>query len=295
MPEDPKTDVATDAAAAQGDASDELKTTVDSLVNALKQGTADMTQMRADYVAPQTVTPGPAAPAFTPDSIKELISEKGAEEGVSEAFVRFAENVILPMKNDSIAAAANMQKAAIKADPDTGVLFKRFEKKIAAKIKEEGITDAYIAQRGYASLLEAVAGSDAGYQKEKAETRATELFEEWKVGQQGQPGGPSPTPASNVPTPRPATEGVAAVPGGVIAPLVTPNRADSIRAVEMSPDEERFQREQFGMGPHEARVARYEMDQMRTKYGDHGIRRMGGVPIATLKQLGLQGDIPDEQ
>ncbi len=295
MPEDPTTDVAKDAAASQGNASDELKTTVDSLVTALKQGTADMTQLRNDYVAPAAPVQGPARPAFTPDSIKELITEKGAEEGVSEAFVQFAENVILPMKNDSIAAAANMQKSAIKSDPDTGVLFKRFEKQIEAKVKAEGITNAYIAEHGYSGLLGAVAGSDEGYQKEKAEARATELFEEWKTGQQGQPGGPGKAPASNVPTPRPATEGVAAVPGGAIAPLATPNREDAIRAVEMSPEEERFQREQFGMGPHEARVARYEMGKMVEKYGEHGIRKMGGVPIATLKQMGLQGDIPDEQ
>jgi len=293
MSEDPNTDVATDAAAAQGNASDELKTTVDSLVTALKQGTADVQSMRDQYQAPVNPTPGPARPAFTPETIKELITEKGAEEGVSEAFVQFAENVILPMKNDSIAAAANMQKSAIKSDPDTGALFKRFEKKITEKVKTEGITNAYIAEHGYAGLLGAVAGSDEGYQKEKAEARATELFESWKSGQQGQ--GENVNPQSVTPAARPATEGVAAAPGSAIRPLETPNRADAIRAIEMSPEEERFQREQFGMGPHEARVARHEMKQMVDKYGEHGIRRMGGVPITTLKQMGLQGDIPDEQ
>lgn len=264
-------DLADANAAATAAASDRLGAAVDELVEKIRSGAASIPTAPSAPVAPATAPV--AAPAFGPEQIDSIAAEKGT----GAALVEYTRNVIVPLFNSQTAQGARQAKRDAQRDPEIGPLMKRYGPQIDAKIKSLGITDAFLAEHGYDGIARSVAAEDPKFFDEQVEARVAERLKT-------APAAPAPTaPAVRV---RP-TEPVSTGAPRSAAPRSAPSDDERIALIEVGAGEEKRAREQFGMTKRDVQRQRFEIAREVEKHGELGIRKMGGVPICSLADLGL--------
>lgn len=265
-------DLADANAASTAAASDRLGAAVDELVEKIRSGAASIPAAPAQSVQPATAPV--AAPAFGPEQIDSIAAEKGT----GAALVEYTRNVIVPLFNSQTAQGARQAKRDAQRDPEIGPLMKRYGPQIDAKIKSLGITDAFLAEHGYDGIARSVAAEDPKFFDEQVEARVAERLKTT-------PAAPS-TPSAPAVRVRP-TEPVSTGAPRSAAPRSAPSDDERIAQIEVGAGEEKRAREQFGMTKRDVQRQRYEIAREVEKHGELGIRKMGGVPICSLADLGL--------
>ena len=269
--------VAADNAAATAKAADNLSTQIDSLAKQIESGTLRLREASDRVSAPQTVQPVAAAP-LTEAELTKIADERGVGAAITEHIKR----VEAPAFMSLLAQNANLQRKNAERDPMLGKVLKKYGKEVEAKIRELGINDAYLAEKGYDSIVKLVA----------AENDPALLMPDAPA-----PNAPAPAPAPKAPAapaapapaivaPLPSAEGVY---NGPVVATPAPNRSveDEIRAVPVERREVDFVRDVFDMTEADLKKQRYEMQQNTKKYGEDGLKRIGGMPICTFGDIGF--------
>lgn len=254
---------------------EELTSAVDELVASIKASTARLADAGVPS-GPQVTQPqAPTVEQFTAKLNETAQDGKNVGGAVTEGLQQVVPAVLATQAK----TAAGLQRKLAKQDAEIGPLMKRFEKQINERIKREGISDFYLAENGFETLARAAAADDPTYQTEIAEQRAKKLFDEYVAKMTPSP----PAPAA----PRPPVETPASVSAAGAAPAAPPSEEEAIRAIELTPEEIEEGRRFFHMTPGDIKKQRHEIRQMYKKYGEFGIRQLGGVPVCSLEAVGL--------
>jgi 2-oxoglutarate dehydrogenase E2 component (dihydrolipoamide succinyltransferase) len=267
--------VAADNAAATAKAADNLSTQIDSLAKQIESGTLRLREASDRVSAPQVVQPVAAAP-LTEAELTKIADERGVGAAITEHIKR----VEAPAFMSLLSQNANLQRKNAERDPMLGKVLKKYGKEVEAKIRELGINDAYLAEKGYDSIVKLVA----------AENDPALLMPDAPAPTAPAPAPKAPAapaaPAPVIVAPLPSAEGVY---NGPVVSTPAPNRSveDEIRAVPVERREVDFVRDVFDMTEADLKKQRYEMQQNTKKYGEDGLKRIGGMPICTFGDIGF--------
>lgn len=263
---DPNAPPATDPSVAHPPSPD-IEGAINEVVSQLKRG--------AESIA-SAVPSAPRAPANSPEAVLEEL-EKAGQKGAAEYTKALAEKVLTPMQLGYVSQMAAMNRRVAEADPEIGPLMRKYGKQVDEHVRKHGIGDAYLAQYGYSAIAKSVAADDPAYVEEKARVRADAMIAEWKAKN------PTTKPPAG-----PAVETVHAGPVGT-PPSATPSEEDAIKSIEVSRAEEELARRVWRMTPNDVRKQRYEIAKAVEKYGEFGLREIGGTPICSFADMRAGG------
>lgn len=261
--------VASESAAATARAGASLDAAIEDLVGKIRSGSARIDAAAASTPTPQA-PPVAAAPVYNEDKVRKDVEALGLPAGTEKLLIDFARNVVLPQQASALATAARSRRTEALVDPKLGPLMKRYSAKVDEFIKAEGITDAYLAEKGFGRILSVLAAEDADYEKERIEARAEELAKE----RAPKPAAPARAPLESASVP--------AAPRAAAAPT----EEDEIRAIEVDERDADAGRK-LGLSVTDIRKQRLYERKMTRKYGERGLQVAGGMPIADLAELGL--------
>jgi hypothetical protein len=266
----------------------DLKTAVAGLVDSIK-GSTDSIRKAATDAASAAPPPTPAMPApapMTEESLNKLADDKGVGAVIKEV----GEKVLGPMHAHNLKLAADRERRFIEKDPDVGDWAKDNKKTIDAKIKADGITDQYIAEHGYESIVQQLRLADPDVRNADVEARAQVLLDA-KIKDMQEKGELPTADATNTPVSAATAAAYPVDRPGTAPRAVTAPKAKSeeqaIAAVQIPAEELEFGRRYFHMSPADMQKQRYERQQLEAKYGEMGIKAMGGYPVCTLESLGI--------
>lgn len=267
--------VAADNAAATAKASENMSAQIDKLAQQIESGT-----LRLREAAERVNSPAPVQPVAQAPLTEAELTKIADERGVGAAITEHIKRVEAPAFMSLLAQNASLQKTNASRDPVLGKIMKKYGKEVDAKIRELGVNDAYLAEKGYDSIIRLVA----------AENDPAMLMPE------------VPAPAASAPAPKPAPVATPAAPAVVQPPMSvegvysgpvvatpTPSRSEEeeIRAVPVERREVAFVSEHFDMTEGDLKKQRYEITQINKKYGEDGLKRIGGTPICSFKDIGF--------
>jgi hypothetical protein len=267
---------------------DDLKTAVAGLVDSIK-GSTDSIRKAATDAANATPPPTPAQPApepMTEESLNKLADDKGVGAVIKEV----GEKVLGPMHAHNLKLAADRERRFIEKDADVGKWARENRKVIDAKIKSDGITDQYIAEHGYEKIVEQLRLEDPDVRNADVEARAQVLLDA-KIKELQEKGELPTSDATNTPASA-ATVAAYPVDRPGVAPTASPKpkaktEEQAIAAVKIPAEELEFGRRYFHMSPADMQKQRYERQQLEAKYGEMGLKAMGGYPVCSLASLGI--------
>lgn len=257
----------TDEAKTTEDAGAELTKQVDALAKEISEGVAAIREARS--------TPAPAVQSRAPLT-KEEMTKVADEKGVGEVLQNYSETVVGPVAMALVAQNARLRKELAASDPVLKKILNKYPKQVDEKIKALGLNDATLAERGYGDVIRAVA----------AELDPSLLMPE------PAPEAKKPEPVV-APAPAPAAPAVVtpveSVYSGPVSAPPTPSKGvdEQIAEVKVEPREAKFMRDNFDMSEGEVKKQRYEIAKAYEKYGEDGIKRIGGVPVCSFGDMGL--------
>jgi hypothetical protein len=239
-----------------------------------------LTTIRAASDTLKAATPAPAAPAAEPLSEAKLDQAADPQAGgsVGKAIGTFAREGVMPVVMDANTKMSNIRKEMAERDPATKPLMIRFAKEIEAEAKRRGGV-LYTAEHGFEGLAIEIANRDPKYRAEVVEAEVQRRLAEEKAKQ------PAAAPTTTAAPAR--TEGVQAGAVAPTAPAAPLSGAAAISAIEVTAEDVEFNRKAFGISKQDVQKQRYEIEQLEKKYGAHGLRQLGGIPICTLAECGI--------
>jgi hypothetical protein len=256
----------------------DIEGAVGAVVTQLRKGAQDMEAARSRPV-PAT----PAAPTKEPLRPADL-DKLASEQGAGAAFSAFTNEVLMPMQAANVKTAVQFNRSLVQRDAELGPLMARYKDQIATKIKDEGITDIYLAQHGFEGLIRSIAGQDPAYINELADKKMAEKVAAANAAAANQPKPPTPTP------PRVASETVNRSPA---APPAAPNpatdEAAAIAAIEVDPQQEQILGALCGMDKGDIQKQKHEIAKWEQRLGPLGVAQAGGIPICEFDEIGLKG------
>lgn len=271
---EPTPEIAVDNAAATAAAGATLDTAINELVDKIKSGSARIDAATASAPAPQ-VAPVAPAPVYNEEKVRRDVEELGLPKGTEKLLLDFARNVVLPQQANALATAARARRTEALVDPKLAPLMKRYGTKVDEFIKSEGITDAYLAEKGYGRILSVLAAEDSDYEKERVEARAQELAKELAKPAAS----PSPTPHGRAPL-------ETAAPPAPVRAAASATEEDELRSIEVNTQDEESARK-LGLTVTDIRKQRLYERKVTKRYGERGLQVLGGMPVMDITEMGI--------
>lgn len=265
------------AAAAQASLQEQVNSLAEKLIKATDTVAAasEAVAQRQAPVAANAVTPERFA-----ESIEKAIEASGGK--TSAGVITALQQAIPAVLSTQAAANAGIQKQLAMADPTLRdakgtPLMKRFEKEITAFIKQNGLTDQYLEQRGYGDIVTLVAAKDTAFQAERNKA----VIDEYVAAQKKEV-----KPAAGAV----AVEGVQI---GQVAPQVAAQSEEqAIAAIKVDDEQASLLHQRYRLSKADVQRQKHEIAQQFERYGAQGIRQLGGIPVCDLSTVPVEHPVP---